>query len=283
MIMLSRMPDYDVAGNSDVTVYLLHGAYGSKDYWRFQKERLVQRGFRVVAWDAPGYGISTLPPELSLLSIGEAAARLIEKTSTATNVVIGHSMGGQIAPRVCRLIPQKVDALIISATIGFFGNKTKEEQDEFVKQRSGPKLSEDKMAEASRAMVTSMFAPGAVGAEIELVRETAARTPQDTFRAAIQAIKSASDDDAIDAIKGIRAPALCIAGELDSTGNADGMQRLAALIPGAEFAVIPGVGHYGWAEKPTEFNALVFNFLTRKVPAVARLLRTESNSVGVAA
>jgi uncharacterized protein YciI len=148
-----------------------------------------------------------LPPKLSLLSIGEAAARLIDKTSTAANVVIGHSMGGQIAPRVCRLIPEKIDALVISATIGFFGNKTKEEQDEFVRQRSGRKLSEAKMAEASRAQVTSMFAPGAEGSEIELVRETAARTPQDTFRAAIQAIKSASDDDAIDAIKGIRAPA----------------------------------------------------------------------------
>ena len=57
-----RFPDYQVAGgDADTTIFLLHGAYGSKDYYRYEIETLARAGYRVVAWDAPGYGISPLP------------------------------------------------------------------------------------------------------------------------------------------------------------------------------------------------------------------------------
>ena len=46
-----RVPDFQVAGDSDTTVFLLHGAYGSKDYFRPEIETLVRAGLRVVAWD----------------------------------------------------------------------------------------------------------------------------------------------------------------------------------------------------------------------------------------
>ena len=48
-----RMPDYQVSGEGETTIFLLHGIYGAKDYWRYQTERLVTRGYRVVSWDAP--------------------------------------------------------------------------------------------------------------------------------------------------------------------------------------------------------------------------------------
>ena len=56
-----RFPDYEVAGDADTTIYLLHGAYGSKRHFRHEIQTLVRAGHRVVAWDAPGYGISSLP------------------------------------------------------------------------------------------------------------------------------------------------------------------------------------------------------------------------------
>ena len=91
------MPDYTVSGTGRVTVFLLHGIYGSKDYWRPQTERLVARGYRVVAWDAPGYGLSPLPDPFTLDVVAEAGAELIRALGSGRNVVHGHSMGGQIA------------------------------------------------------------------------------------------------------------------------------------------------------------------------------------------
>ena len=45
--------NYTVTGAGRVTVFLLHGIYGSKEYWRPQTERLVARGYRVVARKKP--------------------------------------------------------------------------------------------------------------------------------------------------------------------------------------------------------------------------------------
>ena len=95
----SRMPDHEVHGDGDTTLFLLHGAYGSKEYFRDLTAALVGAGLRVVAWDAPGYGLSPLPAEgLAIPDMAEAAARLVEHAGSATNVVLGHSKGGIIAP-----------------------------------------------------------------------------------------------------------------------------------------------------------------------------------------
>src|SRR5579859_642745 len=129
--MAMRMPDYQVTGEGKTTIFLLHGIYGAKDYWRYVTERLVARGCRVVAWDAPGYGLSPLPDQFSFDVVAEAGARLIKAQATETNVVFGHSMGGQITPRIRLKVPELVHGIVISATIGYFGNRTKEEQEEF--------------------------------------------------------------------------------------------------------------------------------------------------------
>ena len=91
-----RIPDYSVHGEGDKTVFLLHGAYGSKEYWRFTIARLTAAGYRVVAWDAPGYGISPLPPVTTIASLAHALARLVDHAGTKCNGLLCHSMGGKI-------------------------------------------------------------------------------------------------------------------------------------------------------------------------------------------
>ena len=66
-----RLPDYMVSGESDTTLFRLYGAYGSKEYFRFTIDRFVRAGYRVVASDAPGYGISEVPPALSMTGMAE--------------------------------------------------------------------------------------------------------------------------------------------------------------------------------------------------------------------
>ena len=80
------LPDYMVSGEGDTTVYLLHGAYGSKEYWRFTIKELVGAGFRVIAWDAPGYGISALPEKMTIASLAESFNRLVAATRSRRTV-----------------------------------------------------------------------------------------------------------------------------------------------------------------------------------------------------
>jgi pimeloyl-ACP methyl ester carboxylesterase len=262
-----RLPDYTVTGDGKVTVFLLHGIYGSKEYWRPQTERLVARGYRVVAWDAPGYGLSPLPDPFSFEIVADAGARLIQSLGTGRNVFHGHSMGGQITPRIRLKIPERVHGIVISATIGYFGNRTKEEQEEFVRRRSAPPPPGTDPITAQLAVVNSMLGPKSAGPEVELVRWIASRTPPKSVQAAVKAVQSYPEADAVAAIRAVSVPTLLVAGEVDQTGHAAGMKRVADMIKGAAFAVVAGSGHYPWAENPEEFNRAFFGFLDRNFPA----------------
>ena len=263
------LPDYTVTHDAgSTTIYLLHGIYGAKEYWRYQTKRLVARGYRVIVWDAPGYGLSSLPEKFDFDTVADAGARLIRATASERNVLFGHSMGGQITPRVLAKVRPlaKVSAIVISATIGYFGNRTKEEQAEFVSRRSSLPPGVDSYT-AQLAVVNSMFAPASAGEEVDLVRRVASTTSPTTVQAAVRAVQQYPEAEAVAMIKAIDVPALLVAGELDQTGHPAGMRRVADMVPGARLAIVPGSGHYPWAENPVDFNRHLDAFLDLNAPA----------------
>jgi len=258
-----RLPDYSVHGAGDITVFLLHGAFGAKEYWQNQVIALVENGYRVVAWDAPGYGISPMPEDFSIESAAEACALLIDALGTKTNIVMGHSMGGMIAQRAFSYRPDKVHGLILSATSAAFGGKGGEWQKAFVSERVAPLDAGKTIPEYAPKMLKNMMKPDAAGPDIDLMIQVVSRMREETFRAAIEAI---THFDGRDIIASINIPVLCIAGEYDlSAAPPKVMEKLASKIPAAEFICMQGVGHFGWAEDTATFNHHMIDFLSRRV------------------
>ena len=259
-----RFPDYQVAGTGDTTVFLLHGAYGAKEYFRFEIETLVRAGLRVVAWDAPGYGISSLPKEgLSIERLAETAGCLIDREGSDTNIVLGHSMGGITAPAVYAARPEKVHGVVISATVGSFSQKSSEDRKTFLAERVEPLRAGNTFRDTAAAVIDSMFAPGSKGGMVDLVREVALSTNADTFCAAITAI---TQYDGEPNLKKLHVPTLLLAGEYDKVGRPEGMQSIQAhLVPHAEYICIPGAAHYAFAEQHDIFNQHLLNFIRSRV------------------
>ncbi len=243
---IPRIPDHCVAGEGDTTVFLLHGAYGSKDYFRELIASLVGAGLRVVAWDAPGYGLSKLPAQpLSIEYMAEAAARLVDQEATATNVVLGHSMGGIIAPLVGVLRPKTVHGVVVSATVGSFSQKSEADRKTF--------------RETAKAVVDSMFAPTSRGPRVDMVREVALSTASETFIQAIGAIVNYRGEDTLVQLK---APTLLLAGAHDKVGRPEGMRKIQAeFVPHAQMEILPDSGHYAFAEEPEAFNRHLLAFV----------------------
>lgn len=259
-----RFPDYQVAGDGDTTIYLLHGAYGAKDYFRAEIETLVAAGYRVVAWDAPGYGISPLPEGgLRIEGLADAAARLIERTGTARNVVVGHSMGGITAPLVARLAGDRVHGVVISATLATFARKPAQDKITFLEERTAPLKRGVPFKEAAKPVVDGMFSPGSSGPLVDLVKSVALGMRAETFCAAIEAITLYDGEETL---RNLAVPTLLIAGEDDKVGRPEGMRELAQVIPNARFACISGAGHYAFAEQPEAFNRALLDFLRTCAP-----------------
>jgi 3-oxoadipate enol-lactonase len=265
----SSLPVHQIWGTGSTTVFLFHGMYGAKEYWRPEAERLVALGYRVVAWDAPGYGAppSPLPSTYTLNSLADEAVGLIRALGTSTNVIMGQSMGGQLCFRIFQRIPELVSAVVICATIGYFGNKTVEEREQFVRERAeAAKITDPSMR---KALVDQMLAPGASGPDVDLVREITAMTPAATTAASVAAVQAADEAESVAAIKSVTVPALIMAGAVDNVGSPPAMKRVADMMPNATFVAITGCGHYPWAENPVEFNEKLLPFLASAVPVEA--------------
>jgi pimeloyl-ACP methyl ester carboxylesterase len=263
--MTNRLPDYSVHGQGETTVFLLHGAFGAKEYWRTQIQALTHGGYRVVAWDAPGYGISPMPEGFNVEYAAARCVDLVRATGSDTNILLGHSMGGMIAQRAFDYAPDLVNGLILSATSAAFGGKGGDWQKTFVKERVAPLDAGQTIPEYAPKMLRKMMHQNAQGAEVELVIGTVSLMREETFRAAIQAVSEFEGRDIIPKMNAHKLPVQCIAGELDlSAAPPEVMRKLADKIDAADFTCMMGVGHFAWAEAPLEFNAIVLGFLARR-------------------
>ncbi|HEX7023798.1 MAG TPA: alpha/beta fold hydrolase, partial [Gemmatimonadales bacterium] len=107
------------AGTGDTTILLLHGFGESLTTWRAVFDPLASR-MRTVAIDLPGFGGSGKPDTVySLPAMTERLSRFIDANTSGPLVVIGHSMGGELAASLALARPDRVRLLVLIAPAGF--------------------------------------------------------------------------------------------------------------------------------------------------------------------
>ena len=108
-------------GDGAETVFCLNGGPGLPcDYLREAHSCLVDRGYRVVAFDQLGTGSSDRPTDSSLWTIG----RYVEETETVRKALglgkvhmLGHSWGGWLAIDYSLTYPGNLRTLILEDTV----------------------------------------------------------------------------------------------------------------------------------------------------------------------
>jgi pimeloyl-ACP methyl ester carboxylesterase len=97
-------------------VVLLHGQPGSAEDWQQVTDRLPGT-LHVVALDRPGYGTSRSPAG----GFGYGARAVLAELDArgiGRAVLVGHSYGGGVALSVAQLAPERVEALVLLASVG---------------------------------------------------------------------------------------------------------------------------------------------------------------------
>lgn len=249
---------YLEAGPRDgVPVVFLHGIGGGARGFLPQLDGL--RGCcRAIAWDMPGYGGSSPLELVSVDSLTAALAGFLRKMELDRPVLVGHSLGGMLAQRLLSLQPQAARAVVLAQTSAAFGSKDPEWAEGFIRERLGPLDAGHAMAELAAGMVAEMAGDGPDPDGMALARECLARTPDSTYRDTVLALPGF---DLRDALPGIKAPTLVLAGSLDRNAPPAGMRRMASRIPHAEYVELPGAGHLAHLEQPGAFNAALRAFL----------------------
>jgi len=79
-------------GNGEKKALLIHGWQSHSYRWKAYVERLVEKGYTVFAFDAPGHGLST-GKFLSVPVYGDVIEKMILRIGTV-DAIVGHSLGG---------------------------------------------------------------------------------------------------------------------------------------------------------------------------------------------
>lgn len=105
---------YRAAGEGPRSLVLLHQIPSSSAMWERVIPLFAARGYRTVALDIPGYGMSDSPPHKPDLSwYGDAVVRALQALGSETAFFLGHHTGGSIALTVAVESPERVLALAI--------------------------------------------------------------------------------------------------------------------------------------------------------------------------
>lgn len=95
---------------------LLHGQPGSASDWQLVADRLPET-LDVVALDRPGYGTSRHPAGGFRYGARAVLAEL-DARGIGRTVLVGHSYGGGVALAVAEQAPERVEALVLLASVG---------------------------------------------------------------------------------------------------------------------------------------------------------------------
>ena len=106
------------AGTGDTTLFLLHGYGESLLAYRVLFDRLATQ-FRVVAVDLPGFGLSDKPDgPYDYQTMMSQLGSYMERHIAGPSVIVGHSMGGQLAAGLAMRHPDRVVATVLIAPAG---------------------------------------------------------------------------------------------------------------------------------------------------------------------
>ena len=98
-------------------VVLLHGFPEFSWSWRLQLPALAAAGFRAVAVDLRGHGLSERPPGVAAYRVARFAADVDELIAALgverAAAVVGHDWGGVVAYRFAAQHPQRLERLVI--------------------------------------------------------------------------------------------------------------------------------------------------------------------------
>jgi len=258
---------YIDAGRGPAVVFL-HGLGASMYVWRKTLGAVRAAGYRVVAFDNRGFGLSDKPPHgYDNAAYARLLAALMDSLHLADAVLVGHSMGGAIAAEAAIAWPDRVRGLALIGSAGLGGR----EPLLFRVARwpvVGPLLLAFRGRALTERLLRSTYAdPGKV---------TAADVDQYyapvTLPGYGNALRAALREFRFDGLEGrldrITAPTLALWGDEDRWVPPGLGRLMASQIPRSAFLTARHAGHAVPEEAPDELNHLLIRFLKQGVTRV---------------
>lgn len=248
---------------SGPAVVLVHG-FGGHTYSFHATIPDLARDHRVVALDLIGFGYSERPrnANYSLTAHATRVLAVMDKLGIQKASLIGHSMGGEVVMRVAAMAPDRVDKLVLAASVS--GDRI-------------PTLPPTPLVKPWLPLITRLLAMRAIkrtfyNASLATPEMRAAYTAPARVKGSVDALYAIARDARKDKriqYDRIRAPVLILWAAGERILARWSLSRLRKHFPKAEVATVPQAGHLLLEEKPEACNKIILRFLAGE-PATGR-------------
>lgn len=252
-------------------VLLIHGMGSSTFSWRHTLPALAKAGYRAVACDLRGFGLSDKvgAADYSHQAQAEAMAHLMNILGISKAVVVGHSMGANVAAHLAVSHPERVEKLVI--VDGYFIQKK-----HMVSRITGTMLRFPPFRRWGRLALRTLLTPDNVTRVIRSAFADPAAVTAQVVSGYMRPLQTAGWDEAALGIvrdlgrsvltaplSSIRIEALFIWGEGDRWVPLAKGKAFQRQMVGAELVKIPHAGHMPMEERPHAFNEVLVTFLRK--------------------
>ena len=256
---------YALSGESTAPpVLFVHGFPFSLEMWRGQIDAVAAAGFRAVAYDVRGHGMSDVGDgQYTIESHVDDLFALLDHLKIPKAAIVGLSMGGYITLRAFEREPVRFVAAVLCDT------RSEPDTDEGRVKRAASVRAVKKNGPTAFAAdyVKMMFAQETIStnpAAVESIRQVIARTPPLSIAGTLIALAARTDTTA--SLGRISVPTLVLVGERDTVTPPPSSESMKSKIPGAELHIVPGAAHLSNLDNPAYFNEKLLTFLKRVLP-----------------
>ena len=254
----------ELAGDGPPVV-LLHGFTGSAASWSPLVDHLNHH-FTTLAVDIVGHGFSDKPGHVSFYEMKQAARDIVNAVASMRAYKahwLGYSMGGRTALHIAAMHPGAVDRLVlIGASPGIAS-----EEERKARVEADEQLARRIEREGVPAFVDYWEGIPLFESQHSLREDVRARIRKGRLRNtasglanSLRGMGAGAQAPLHEKLARITAPALIMAGELDTKYVAIG-QEMAGAMPAARFVAIPGAGHAAHIENPEDCGREILAFL----------------------
>jgi pimeloyl-ACP methyl ester carboxylesterase len=234
-------------------IVLLHGASlgSSADVWARNLVDLARRGFRAIAPDLPGFGLTDNPDDASLAFRTLFVPAFLDVLGISEAFLVGHSQSGRIAVALAAGQPQRFPKIVVLGTASMLPRLA-----DAPKEPDGEDGGEQEPAlDETRALLESnLFDKSLATGEAVALRH---RMSSGKNFAAFKARKAAKGKGGA-TLADAKVPVRLIYGREDRSS----VQR-AALLRGADIHLVDRAGHLVQWDAPKAFAELVAEFFSQ--------------------
>lgn len=236
---------YLAAGKGEPALIFLHGGFVDHTHWDHQVSFFAAR-HRVIAVDLAGHGRSGKDrPVWSLPVLARDILAVIRKEKLRRVILIGNSLGGEIALQTALLEPAAVEAVIAVDTLHDLSQPL---PDDYIRDMIARMRTD--FPKSVREMVQAVFHPDAdSGLRQQLEEKMLKMDPA----AAIQVIEGLLGVDLPALARQVKQPIRCLNGDLYPTQTAKNQ----AIHPDFQSVFFTRCGHYPMLEQPARFNQVL--------------------------